>query len=54
MSADLSLALCTPRMRRGHQDATRIRGVHHRQTAPKPLNTPDAAIPAWALRARRG
>ena len=31
-----------------------IRGVHHRQTAPRPLTGPEAAVPAWALRARRG
>ncbi|MEA3201953.1 MAG: acetyl-CoA carboxylase, biotin carboxylase subunit [Thermoplasmata archaeon] len=30
-----------------------IRGVHHRQTAPKPLAGPEAATPAWAMRHRR-
>ena len=30
-----------------------IRGVHHRQNAPKPLGPAEAATPAWAMRARR-
>ena len=30
-----------------------IRGVHHRQNAPKPLSGPEAATPAWAFRIRR-
>ncbi|HUR68821.1 MAG TPA: acetyl-CoA carboxylase biotin carboxylase subunit, partial [Candidatus Thermoplasmatota archaeon] len=30
-----------------------IRGVHHRQTAPKPLTGAEAPTPAWATRARR-
>jgi hypothetical protein len=30
-----------------------IRGVHHRQTAPKPLAAAEATTPAWAMRQRR-
>ncbi len=30
-----------------------IRGVHHRQTAPKPLAGPEAQTPAWAMPHRR-